>query len=591
MSKNKTNPSVEGKLNGNKTDKQNKGKEKAKAIGSKPNSNKNKPNPKPKAETSDMPEVTSKAGNINDSTYYFEDGILRDQLLNFSFDQFLGIPMHFEPEVIDLKPYDDSPVYTEWQVPNVMAIRVSPSLPVTGVSNVRNSGINLADLKTFTILASSNSKGTANYDPSDVGLCELSLQEVVKMVSHATRPFGLIYTFNWRNREMPEALFRAMDIDYDDFKSHVAEYRVRLNTLIAMIDKIPIPQNIAAISKASEMFKYIYLDDDSPMAQAYLLVPATTWTLNETYHDLGSVLQTTPVTVTNEDPAYDHTFNRILTILENQISAILTSGAFQYIFADMLRLAEAGKFPVASLATIPDEYMVQPMVNDELRLWLHNAVAIGYPLAEKYIDDPENYNTLDNDVWQNSDEAALIYNPQFGYDLTNGVTGNKAPTVRWIPDGIIDFLTPNPDIEAKSAALRFATRAKPELVKLNNKGYQVVRQIALGDVYINEMIVYPGIQPNNSYVQQPVSINTHMIGTMAYIGSQLSAQEDVLGAFNYRPITYTHEATNYEITGANPLIRVRAARMYGEINYFTKVSYDFMRRLYDAEAIGLYVAR
>lgn len=219
----------------------------------------------------------------NDPNWYYLNAEIANQASSFSFDQFLGVNT-------PLNALTKSGVSSSHQVPlpSIMTIELNPC---PGNTLSIQTGINMAALKMYTVLSSNNAK-TTNYAPQDLTMLMLSLGEVISVMEHIRRTFGVAFTYNQRNRSMPKLLIQSMGFTPDDFLGNMAQHRLQFNSWVTAINKIPFLSNIAYFYKCADLYQKVYTDSESAMAQLYVFKPYSTWILNETYDDNGSGLET-----------------------------------------------------------------------------------------------------------------------------------------------------------------------------------------------------------------------------------------------------------------------------------------------------------
>lgn len=545
----------------------------------------NKPNYKPKnkgnkPETSKERELEPTSVDVNDSSFYYTDMALRDQICNFSFNEYLGRPIPYK-NAFGWNMVENYPA-------SLMCIQLNPSVAPTGDPDLgRAVGINLAGMKNFLAYSADNNKQTL-YGPEDVTGLIMALGECLKMISHASRCFGLLNYFNKRDWTAPRQFFNAMDIDFDDFVANAADYRIKLNTLIAALDKMPIPSNIAYLNKCSNWFQTVYLDQNGPMAQCYMFVPYSTWVLDEAGTTQGSVLTTTYVAYSefNSGDTWDGNFTRILTILEDQINALLTSSTMQYIFSDLLRKNNQGKQPIANVAGVPDGYTIAFAKSDEIALFIHNMVTVGPPVDQDWKHELYTHgNTGLNDVWLSAEHAGVIYNPEFypaaWHNSKWGYWDNFAPGVgpqRYTSTGLLiieslisDYFV-EPSAEAKIAATRLSARGKVRMDTSDGVQFYM-NNMAFCDAYVVHCYMYTTV---GKAPEQVFTLNADT-SSMGHLTD-----------FNLFPICYY----SYWMTdSAGVPTDCTYVREYGELNYWTMLDLEFMRRMYEAEMLGLFELR
>lgn len=381
----------------------------------------------------------SSKGRDNDPNWYFTDAAVADQASQFTFSNFIGE----QPNAVRLYDLDKQEiVYNNFvNVPTIMTFGMVPS---PGFSNSPIDGINMAALKNFTTLSSRNAK-TTQYAPQDVVLLELALGEVVSTMEWARRCFGIAFTYNQRNRALPKQLLRACCVDPDDFIANLANYRLQFNALVTQVNKIPFPSNISYLYKCADMYEKVYLDAESPMAQMYVMVPRATWYFNEAYNDNGSGLVTKPFA--NGINTGIKAFSEYLTIISNQVVALLTSATLNYIYSDILNYAEKTNGKLFYLDYLLEGYAVAPEYNRNFLLQIHNLSVMPQPTG---VDSETS--TINNDVRSNAELNIIEYMPRY----------SSVPTTRLPMELITDQMSPSPSIEDRIESTRFCSLLAPD---------------------------------------------------------------------------------------------------------------------------------
>jgi hypothetical protein len=495
----------------------------------------------PKNSTKDCSTNVEQPGDINNPAYYYEDANVLSQVMNFTFNQFGGVPVDMMVQPGDEVQYLNS---------NLMTIGLNPSVPVTTGTRTTISGATTAALRNFLMLSGSNAKAT-NYAPQDVILLELALAEVIKITTFCARAFGIAYMFNYRNRAYPEVLLRGMGINYVDFREHLAEYRIRFNTLMTLASKIPFPATIPAFSKAADLFGSIYLDDeDSSLAQSYMFVPSSTWVFDEQYDSEGSGLRTTPF-VTGDA----HTMDYYLSILENMISALLNSTTLNFIYSDIMRLVQNGKVTnLITFTSIPEDFNIVPVYNKEVETWLHNALLVGNPLkaADQFNPYGRSY-TPSNDVSSDANNNTIKYWPQFAIPNPFGY------------EALIDFDHDNVDVTERVRATRFSQRWRAIANTDTTPASYYTDEIALNDHYITSFTIWSDASVKAAYSSvlnaDPLNYVTDLIIL------------DKVSKFDWHPILYFLS------------LNMKDINVIGDLDYYTLLDYHTIAKMYDYEVI------
>lgn len=483
-------------------------------------------------------ESKSRGDDINDSSFYYAENELKEQLNNYSFNQFTGIPFDISYDATTLTSLQTS-------IPTIMRLDINPSagssLLNAGSKNVTD-GVTRAGLKNYYILSANNAK-TTNYAPEDVTMLIFAIASLLEMESFIQRILGTPYLFNVRNRSLPRQLVVTQNIDYDDLVAHMADYRIQFNILLQQLNKIPIPAGIRAFMKSSALYSNYYTDDTSPMAQMYVLRPYSYWLFDEANAKLETV--TTPGTYGS--PV---TMSSLLSAMNTMISRLLNSATFNYIFSDILRIADKEGFKLLNFGLVPDSYVAPILYSEEFNLWIDNCIPFGVPN-----NSDTTVSTGDNDVVQDINNNTLYYAP----------VRNK-----WeiqVLEAIVNFNHNNPTTEEKVAATRLISSSYPV-----SDGSNTYEKLVTNTHYIVYISIFKPKDRNGytltaNFKSEPF-IRATDNGSAAEWFSELSK-------FKHAPRLIYEET----IDG------IKQALLSGDLDYYTTLSTNDLARMFDAEWI------
>lgn len=512
---------------------------------------------------------------INNAGMYFKDKQLAEMVTNFSFNQYLGSDM-----------YDSR--YPHFKVPNVMVYFLNPS-PGWLDGNV-SEGINAMALKMYTLLSANNAK-TTSYGPQDISTLVLAMGQLIAMTEHARRILGCAYLYSIRNRFIPRGLINAMGIDSDDLFNSLAQYRIKFNTLVNRMNAIPMVSNIEYFKKSYEIYRHVYTDTESPMCQYYVVVPFSTWTVDESSYEGGTVLRTTQV-IGNSGPLK---FSGLLQILEDMLKNLMESSTFNFIYSDILRLNKADwTFQLCS-----EDYTCMPEYNPMMCLQLMNATILGNPIAnpqsmkstlagERYFGDY----TTGNDVYPvigSSPSAqssnSLRYNPLF---VVNSAALEKPRLINF-PES-----TGNPDLDQRCDATRYVAIFKHCQAAYEGANWyngdqsatDIVNAAVIPDYYVVaiEAQTYVGnkIDPT---LKCYLPVGNVIKVRPEYSDNNIPAvkQAVMMSNFRFAPIMMYDESTQ---TGQEMIDWTIGA--CGELDFFTFIDYNYLQPVNDLAMQGLF---
>lgn len=375
----------------------------------------------------------------NDPNWYFLNSDIARQVASVSFDQYLGVTSTVTGTALSTSGDDDWKDY-QLNVPSIMVLSTNPS---PGIARSSTEGINLAMLKLYSTLSSQNAKTTA-YAPQDLAMLLLQLGEVISVMEHVRRAFGIAFTYSHRNRTLPKQILSAMGFDPDDFLTNLALHRIEFNTWITSINRIPFLSSIGYYYKCADMYQKVYTDGTSEMAQIILMKPYSTWILNEKYNKNGSGLVTTMLPAAFA--TRDNKWTNWKTVIVNMIDALFTSATFNYIYSDILNFASKSNTQLFYLDYLLEGYSVVPEYNENFLLQVHNANLSGVPYTPTATG---NGKPKLNDVGCNVDKNMIAYDPSFK---------TPASGIRYMNQIIVDFPMPDPKTEDIIEATRYISR-------------------------------------------------------------------------------------------------------------------------------------
>lgn len=500
----------------------------------------------------------SKYGNPN---WYFTDHDLAEQATRFSFQSFIG----------NGKLVGDAPM------PSIATMYLHPSLGgYVGVTqdydpaedNMSVQAVNLMARKLYARLSQSSGR-TSSYSPQDIMFAILGIGEVISIVSHLRRVIGVSFTYNYRNRDFPSHILTALGVNPDDLFSNLAKYRVEFNTILNMANKIPILANIAWFSKCSAIYEGIFQDSPDELAQMYIMLPGSTWIVDESSSELGTILKTVPFCLDLQSDAVKYqTFGDYLVILRDMINALLTSTTFNIIYSDILNLAAKENVPLMQLDLISESYAVVPQYDEEILLHIHNMNI--YPISRpgKYtntVADLQGRSTSDcNDVFQDANSNNIVYAPLLvlfdSKSLNDFSTTFDSVSKILNQSDLVDFPYGNPDLTERLEATRFSIRINTDEISYGESG--------------EDAVAYAKTLPDHFCTQMNIWVDG---ATTGIAGSRLKATTlntglststvAALTKFRYCPLIYKFNAAGSLNT------------VYGEMNYFTELDGKWLKRL------------
>lgn len=472
---------------------------------------------------------------INNAAWYIADPELRKQVASYSMNSTIGLPtkLHYNQMVPELNhaPFDV-------EVPSVFAMECNPSpgyTPESESGKLSKSAINKAARMLYSDISSVNSK-TTQYQPQDLVFAILSVGEIISMVSHLTRMYGVAFNYSQRNRDIPDALLLAMKVNPESLLKDLSGFRMRLNEILVTANQITMFSNIPYFQKCWDMYSQIYTDSMSTMAQVYMTVPYSTWIMEEAA-ETGTVMKTK---VLLNGTGGLLTAQEWLDILEEMIDVLLTSTTYNYIYTDILNYVGKKGGSLYSFGYVSEMYRVGPVYNLEYLLQIHNATPYGVP--------------VNNNVTQNVGLNSIEFRPS---------PAEMLPVA--FMDKVLDFPHTNtPSDDDKINAIVYHCVASAG-TKVNSESTKYsVAGAALSDHYPVQFTIVAG---------------GTTISTLGYKWFRDDAYHKIVSAvskFDWAPIIYTVDTDG------------TAVGTVGDLNFYDTVPYDTIKRTYGYSFLGLF---
>lgn len=453
---------------------------------------------------------------------------------------------------------------------NIDGEETMPALLLAGAVTPGKAGVNLMASKVYTTLSSFTGR-TASYACQDVAQMILAIAGVAEQVETIRRAFGLALTFNYRNRSMPMGLIHSMGINPQDLADHLSAYRMRFNVAIARINQIPLLENIEFIRRSKEEYKNIYIDHNSAMAQMFYYMPQYYFWLDEVGNDNGSILKAEPFS--NATNTADDTMDTWLSHLEKSITALLESSTLNFIYADLLNMANKLGVKTWQFEFLAENYTVFPLFSPIALHQFHNLTIVGNPktlssgvVTATGTGSTEIKVTSGANVYCDADKNNILYNPLFeGYD-----------ECLCIPKWIIDMPTDAPTVLDRIEAMRYLSLDSGYWFTSTNVSelsgnYKVFS--ALADHYVVRLTMYGVITEDTPAYRQGQRID----------GSGNLNQASMPKMIPYSQVDHAPLFLLGETVGA-----VTNYIIFGDLDFYTEIDYNYLRRVNDLKTVGLF---
>lgn len=529
-------------------------------------------------------------GRNNKPGYYFVDQKVAEQVTQLVFNNVLGWGSIHGYEVPTIMRIDlvanpgctyDIPAHTgPWDHTFVNSPSESENLPYANPAG--KAGVNLMASKLYTLLSSFTGR-TSAYAPQDVAIMILAIAGIAEYSEAIRRIFGIALTYNYWNRTLARGLITSMKVDADDFFANSSIYRSQFNIAMSRINQIPLLDNIAFIQKSREIYQDIYYDDPTNMSQIFYYMPKTWTILDETTDEGGSVLRHISHGDPQDDSAQGVSVGTMINNLNKMITAVLESSTLNFIYADMLNMANKIKTPMWKFDYLAENYTVLPVYNRNACLQLHNLKIAGFrtigTLPLDWDPDPEiahnkkvliayngEYYTEGFDVFCDPDRNDIVYNPGFAF---MGPTYPECHSTM----SIVDLDTDSPTLEDRIETLRFTSLWGGYWKQVNGQKYAIY--MALPDHFATNIAIYKNIEDSI-----PAAISYSNYADNLSGNDRLKHFFTLATQWENAPVNLAVDPTEDEVS-----------LVYGDLSYYTTVDFEYVKRLINAMSVGLYEFR
>lgn len=290
---------------------------------------------------------------------------------------------------VDLENYQYNPTNRHIPMHNRMpGILTIDLVPGPGVSDGNVGGeiaaVNVAARDIYSFVRYANS-GHTNYDPADIMIYMLAIDEIYMEIADAQRIYGIINLINPQNRFVPKYLVQALGWDYDDIISSLAQFRFAINSAAARIAALNMPMGFPYFDRHRWLFSNIYVDGTSPKAQL-LAFKKVMYRRYDELGDTGSALRA-------EKRPNLMTLDKWSTNITKMINAVVGSEDCGIISGDILKAFGTDK--CYSAQYMPDNYFVVPSYDEEVMSQISNATVFeGYSNCDITQDPSINRGTI-----------------------------------------------------------------------------------------------------------------------------------------------------------------------------------------------------
>lgn len=324
----------------------------------------------------------------NDASWYTRNSALVADSGRIAFTWPTGTPVSLDiPNSASLSQHVNGLDGDEINFPGVMRLSY---VPTYGMDQNGYDPLNIAAQNVYTYVRHVQS-GHSNYDPSDLMLYLMAMDQIYALYMHLVRAYGTVRLFSQKNRNFPKVVLNAMGFDYADISRNLADFRYFINNAATRIGAMVVPNNMPIFARHMWMPAGIYTDGPSAKAQMYIFRPQAFGVYNEKGASTGGYLSAKWM-------AYVHTVKEWCDLLDSMISAVRNSEDCGIMSGDVLK---AYGDNVIKLPFISEDYMTNVLYSPEVLGQIANATVMPdamYQNVEGISDTPMIYQDLGDNV-------------------------------------------------------------------------------------------------------------------------------------------------------------------------------------------------
>ena len=306
----------------------------------------------------------------NDWRFYAASEEIAKSVASVPFNYMGGTPFNIKGTVFVGSEAPNVTVSNTAALPAVMALDYVPSignvLPGTATS------INLASAQLYTMIRRANS-GAKVYEAADVMMYVLAMQDIYASYFNCKRALGCLKLHTIKNHNLPKAVLRALQIDYEDLRANSAQYRGMLNELATKINAFAIPSYFKAFDRAAFINSRLFGDSNDIKGQIYLYHKTGYYTWSAVASEAGSSLEW--VQYVNDDTGSSTTLK-----LLDYIECINTQIDTLYLDSDVLTMSgdifKAFPGKLYAVSEIGEDFITEVLFDTDVLSQIENSFAL-----------------------------------------------------------------------------------------------------------------------------------------------------------------------------------------------------------------------
>ena len=306
----------------------------------------------------------------NDWRFYAASEEIAKSVASVPFNYMGGTPFKISGTVFVSEGTPSVALSNTAAIPAVMALDYIPSignvLPGTATS------INLASAQLYTMIRRANS-GAKVYEAADVMMYVLAMQDIYASYFNCKRALGCLKLHTIQNHNLPKAILRALQIDYEDLRANAAQYRAMLNELATKINAFAIPSYFKAFDRAAFINSRLFGDSNDIKGQIYLYHKTGYYVWSATASTAGSSLKWDQYVVDDTGSSQTLTLREYISILNTQIDALYLDSDILTMSGDIFK-AFPGK--LYAVSEIGEDFVTEILFDNDVLAQIENSFAL-----------------------------------------------------------------------------------------------------------------------------------------------------------------------------------------------------------------------
>ena len=306
----------------------------------------------------------------NDWRFYAASEEIAKSVASVPFNYMGGTPFRVSGTVFVNEGKPSVTLANTAAIPAVMALDYVPSignvLPGTATS------INLASAQLYTMIRRANS-GAKVYEAADVMMYVLAMQDIYASYFNCKRALGCLKLHTIQNHNLPKAILRALQIDYEDLRANAAQYRAMLNELATKINAFAIPSYFKAFDRAAFINSRLFGDSNDIKSQIYLYHKTGYYVWSATASTAGSSLQWEEYVVDDTGLSSTLTLREYISKLNTQIDALYLDSDILTMSGDIFK-AFPGK--LYAVSEIGEDFITEILFDTDVLAQIENSFAL-----------------------------------------------------------------------------------------------------------------------------------------------------------------------------------------------------------------------